>query len=284
MGKKKQVYECYIYLDHRYPSTYPGEYRCGDIDLKCRPFYVGQGKKGRRFEHLKSSCLKKDTNTFKTRTIVKIEKETGRYPDSIVLQYCNTRQEVLDLEIFSIWAIGRKNRRLGPLTNLTDGGDGNYNIIHSKSAIDKLAELSSKEYIISNIETGENFIIKNLKKYCKDNGLRYARMRSLSRGSTQKPEKGIFKCEHRYNKVENKYCSKCGEPITISSKKNLCNVCAKLKNIYKIITPDNHIYQINNLYKYCNEHLLDSTSMWKVANQKLLSYKGYKCHKITETV
>ena len=41
-------------------------------------------------------------------------------------------QEALDLEIWLIWAIGRSDLKLGPLTNHTDGGDGVSGIIQSQ--------------------------------------------------------------------------------------------------------------------------------------------------------
>jgi hypothetical protein len=114
----------YVYI-YRHPET-------------SEPFYVGKGKGNRAYEHLK--CCDSDSNKHKVNTIKKILRETNSIP---VIDFYKTEMsedEAFKLEIELIKTIGRKDKKTGPLCNMTDGGDGGAGYIPPKELIDKIQE------------------------------------------------------------------------------------------------------------------------------------------------
>jgi len=110
----------YVYLDPRKP----GKYVYGEYEFEYEPFYVGKGYGGRCMRHVQDYILETDTNKMKTNKIKKIIRETGDIP--IIIKYIEHINESHSfyLETDMIKNIGRKDLKLGPLTNLTDGGEG----------------------------------------------------------------------------------------------------------------------------------------------------------------
>lgn len=109
----------YIYFD---PKT-------GDA------IYVGQGKKDRPLQHLKSSNNKRFFNTLQKRL-----REGFDCTPTIIL--CPTKKQAAALEIFWIAVFGRVDTNTGTLFNHTDGGDGG-----------QLGRVTTPE-IIANISAG----------------------------------------------------------------------------------------------------------------------------------
>lgn len=94
------------------------------------PFYVGKGKDKRAESHLNSN---KEDNPFKTNVINKI-KADGLNP---VIEYHSenlTESVALNQEIALIKQYGRRDLGLGPLTNLTDGGEGTSGYIRTEES------------------------------------------------------------------------------------------------------------------------------------------------------
>ncbi len=113
----------YSFLDPRKP----GNFVYGDYEFACEPFYVGKGKGDRyKDEH-------NGRNTHFRRKIRKIKTE-GLKPVPFPIDLGLTEKEAFELEIELITLIGRSNLGNGPLTNLTDGGDGTsgYKFIDKK--------------------------------------------------------------------------------------------------------------------------------------------------------
>lgn len=115
-------YYVYIYLDPRHPGKF--SYDGIDSDFNYEPFYVGKGKKDRFKSHVRKSERAKGFNPFKNAIISKIE-EAGFNPSNFIVMFKIKleEQDALDIEEFLIAKIGRRSVGLGPLTNLTDGGD-----------------------------------------------------------------------------------------------------------------------------------------------------------------
>lgn len=113
------MFYTYVYLN----PFKPGKYTYGNfITFFYEPFYIGKGKDNRLYEHLNE----KEYNTLnkhKFNTIKKI-KNNNEYP--MILKILDNIEEKLSLqyEEFLIKLIGRNSSNLGPLTNLTDGGEG----------------------------------------------------------------------------------------------------------------------------------------------------------------
>lgn len=85
------------------------------------PFYVGKGRKYRFTHHEMRSEL--PLNPHKRRIIERHEK-LGLKIGYSIHAYDLDEQDALDAEAALIEKLGRRNRNLGPLTNLTNGGEG----------------------------------------------------------------------------------------------------------------------------------------------------------------
>lgn len=116
MVEEDNIFYNYVYLDPRKP----GDYNYGYLHFDFEPFYVGKGKNDRYLEHLNESRY---NNKFKSNKIKKIKKD-GLKP--IILKIYDNLDEktAFENEIHLIKIIGRHDLVLGPLTNLTDGGEG----------------------------------------------------------------------------------------------------------------------------------------------------------------
>jgi len=98
-----------------------GIYKYGKYEFSFEPFYVGKGRKYRikvHFypSHLKQTCRKNS----KLKKIISL----GLSPLIIKITKNLSEKEALEEEIGAIKTIGRIDLKKGPLTNMTDGGDG----------------------------------------------------------------------------------------------------------------------------------------------------------------
>lgn len=97
---------------------YVYQLRIADEDL---PFYIGKGKDRRAYEHLKARS--DDPNTHKIRKIRKAIKEGKEILVEFLWENL-AEKEALRREVWAIHIIGRNDKKEGPLTNRTDGGEG----------------------------------------------------------------------------------------------------------------------------------------------------------------
>ena len=138
-------YYVYVYLDPRKK----GEFTYGDYKFEYEPFYVGKGCYKRCLEHINPNRMKCDNNTYKNRKINKII-NIGLKP--IILKISENIFEVdaFELEKKLILVIGRNDLKNGPLTNLTNGGDGVSGHIRSLEYRNKISQ-NNKNREVSNI-------------------------------------------------------------------------------------------------------------------------------------
>jgi len=108
-------------------------------------FYIGYGKNNRHLDHLKEANKEytKDKNSHKINTIKKLLRE-GKSPSIQKLVTQLAKEEAIELEEFLIAEIGRHDLNTGPLTNLTQGGEGNRG--WSPAQRDKMSK-QQKDYI-----------------------------------------------------------------------------------------------------------------------------------------
>lgn len=125
----------YVYLDPRKPGQY--QYDNLPFSFLYEPFYIGKGK-GRRYKDHLRECVVTTCNTHKNNRIRKIKRD-GFEPLISKLKENLTEDEAFSLEREYILTIGRRDKKTGPLTNLTEGGDGPSDI--SEETRQKLSRL-----------------------------------------------------------------------------------------------------------------------------------------------
>jgi hypothetical protein len=118
------------------------------------PFYVGYGKNNRMYDHL-NEAKKKLSSSKNQRKLNKIRKmlREGIDPTIEVVKDNLSREEACNLEIELIEKFGRADLGLGPLTNMTRGGDGTVD--WSDELRKKISDKKKGTTVAKNIETGE---------------------------------------------------------------------------------------------------------------------------------
>jgi hypothetical protein len=122
---ERSDYYVYVWLDPRKP----GKYKYGDHKFKYEPFYVGKGLNNRMFAFKRedgSSFLKRKLNNITCPICLKTKENL-------------TEKEAFKEEIKMIALIGRYNLGKGPLTNLTDGGEGGSGHYHTSETKEKIS-------------------------------------------------------------------------------------------------------------------------------------------------
>jgi len=139
------IFYVYIYLDPRKN----GGFKYGDYEFEYEPFYVGKGYGGRDKVHIKESYrrddIKRGISSFKCNKIRKIYKEIEKEPIILKIKENITDEFALELEKKAIKIIGRINLGNGPLTNLTDGGEGFSGYIATEETKRKNSEIKKGE-------------------------------------------------------------------------------------------------------------------------------------------
>lgn len=121
----ENIYYVYVYLDPRKP----GKYIYGNYKFNYEPFYIGKGKDKRITCHL---FEKNSNNKLKFNKIQKIKRESKKGVIISKLKSNLLENDAFILETNLILNIGRIDLKTGPLTNLTDGGEGSSNCIFTK--------------------------------------------------------------------------------------------------------------------------------------------------------
>jgi group I intron endonuclease len=144
-------YYVYAFLD----SSKSGKFTYNNIILDYEPFYIGKGCGDR----IKSSLNDRES-PFKVKKIKSL-KNNGIDIISIKLFENLTNEDSLKIEIELIKKIGRRDLGLGPLTNLTDGGDGRLHSPHSEETKNKISLTKKKQAVsITHSEETKNFLRK----------------------------------------------------------------------------------------------------------------------------
>ena len=115
-------YYVYAYTDVRKE----GSFIYGELSLNFEPIYIGKGKNDRYRSHLKCAFKvnNKLYNSHFYRKIRKIKNRNGIFPKILIIKSGLTEEEAINYEKFLIKLIGREDKGLGPLCNMTDGGEG----------------------------------------------------------------------------------------------------------------------------------------------------------------
>ena len=139
------MYYIYVYLDTRKK----GSYSFGDFHFDYEPFYVGKGTNDRYLTHLRvAKGSRKGKNNLVISKIKSILSD-GFEPIIIKIIEGLTKENYDSYEISTIKLIGKSCDGLGPLLNITVGGDGCITWIdehHNKCK--KLEEIVGEEKAI----------------------------------------------------------------------------------------------------------------------------------------
>jgi len=103
------------------------------------PFYVGKGQHKRAFDHLNTDHRDAAANNYKRNTIRKLQRN-GLNPTITCAWYGTDEQYAYRVEKLLIAMWGRADLGKGPLTNLTDGGEGDSGRIVSDETRRKMSE------------------------------------------------------------------------------------------------------------------------------------------------
>jgi hypothetical protein len=139
------IFYVYVLLDTRKPGKFIYEKDDQKLEFDYEPYYIGKGgaTNEKRPENHLIEAKKNNKNSPKLNLIRCIIKENLEFK-YVYLKENLTEKEALDYEKFYISCIKRKDLSLGPLTNLTDGGEGLINSsIETKK---KISETLIKNY------------------------------------------------------------------------------------------------------------------------------------------
>jgi hypothetical protein len=130
------IFYVYAYLDPRKPGDFNFKIEEKDIHFDYEPFYIGKGHDDRMYNHL-AEAKRSNKNNLKLNKIRKIL-NTNLSPIIIPIYENLIDSEALRFENLTIKSIGRLELDSGPLTNLTDGGDGISGRIFPKEVLKKI--------------------------------------------------------------------------------------------------------------------------------------------------
>jgi hypothetical protein len=133
----------YIFLD----QTKKGKFIYENFSFNFEPFYVGVSKlKNRINDHLREAKTNIGNNKYKINKIKKINSKVNNPPKILFFKKNLSKSEAFEIEKLLIKTIGRRNLGTGPLTNLTDGGEGTYGYIPSSIAKENWRRSITKYY------------------------------------------------------------------------------------------------------------------------------------------
>lgn len=120
---------------------------------------------------------------------------------------------------------------------------------------------SKVEYIITSPK-GETWVIKGLKKFCKDHSLRISSMVSVANGT---------------------YSNHKGWLCYYTNKPKPPNPCKK-QYVWKLISPEKEEFIMESLIPFCKERKLDPSCFTRVASGYYKQYKGWQAFKIEKSL
>ncbi len=245
------------------------------VEDEAQPFYIGKGKWDRAKHHLTPKGISNGGNLHKRRKIAK----ALRNGKQVLVEFlCEniTESEAFEAERFWIRQVGRADKKLGPLTNMTDGGEGLAGYSHTPETRAKLAAAASGEksfwYGIGPMNG------KTHKEETK----------ALMSSKRQKENNAFYGKTHdeetrkrmRQIKLANPVDSSRFEGKTHSteSRAQIGDSCAKV--LYEVTKPDGTVEVIRNMRQYCRDNSLTAPRMIDVANGGSKHHKGYKCRRV----
>jgi hypothetical protein len=120
-------------------------------------------------------------------------------------------------------------------------------------------------WVVENINTSEEIIVKNLHVFCKNNNLNYAHMQMV----------GVSKRRFHRGYICRKECVSKEEWINNFAKKT------PTKNIkWEVTDPNDNKYIVKSMNLFCKQNGLTNTAMFKIGRNLQRYHKGYTCRKL----
>jgi len=272
------MFYVYVYLDPRKS----GYYKYSENTFDYEPFYIGKGLGDRCLYHLSENSLRINRNRL---FINKLKKILNEHLSPIIVKvYKNiSEKEALVKEKYLIKNIGRRNLNLGPLCNLTDGGEGisgykytekqketnRNNTINYWSNLDVNKKEERFEFLrnLGRDPKSKKIVREKYKKRLKDKSFLEKIKQSNKKMANTEKEKNRRSQQQKKRWAEDKY----KEVYREANSKT-----------FIITDPKGNIFSIRNLRKFCIENNISYNGMYHtfLRKQKTTS-GGWKCYKET---
>jgi hypothetical protein len=260
----------YVYLDTRKP----GKFIYDDLEFDYEPFYVGKGRGNRYKEHLNEKRIVNKHKSGKINNIIK----DNLLPAIIFICESVSDDVAKSIEIMTISKIGRYPN--GPLTNLTDGGDGTIGLKRLQESIDKQIKstLSNDSWLrnMKSVEFAEGVSTRMKEYYSNEENRKLISKRQSGSGNsmygkkTSDKQKNAVRLAHIQGRVN---LTEDGRKRLIeSSKKRKGKKNNKIKSdaiLYIITSPygiSYNIYGNVRLQNFCKENKLQHRVLKKNTN------------------
>lgn len=290
------IYFFYCFLDTRKP----GNYTYNGITFDYEPIYVGKGKGNRPQRHM---MLYKNYNTrfySKLQSII----DSGNEPQFIVLNNNLSEEESFLQEVYFIALIGRKENG-GPLTNLSDGGEGQSGYkfsdeVKSKMSIDRSGEgngmfgkkhsdetkmkISLSKQGVESFKKGKSLI----EIYGKEKADEITQKQKISIMNSDRTgdNNGMFGKKHSddsIQKMKNNRIKLFGEDNPSYGRER--KESEKTVDEWELTNIDGRIEVVSNLNKFCRENGLNASNMRNISYGIRKSHRGWiKVVKLTDNV
>ena len=274
----------YAYLDPRKE----GEFIYGNYEFGYEPIYIGKGLYKRPKSHI-YRIDKVNTRFYsKLKSIIK----NGYEPIYFVIDYEITEEESFRQEIDLIKTIGRIENG-GPLTNMSDGGEGQSGfrlsdeskLKMSKSRIGKkyspMSDIGKQNISLSKkgIPSSKKGIPANISDEGRKSISDYAKSKTGDKN-------GMFNKKHREDSIElmsKNQKRKFGEDNPNFGREYKEE--EKTTDSWELTNIDGRVLIVNNLTKYCRENNLSAICMRDISYGRQKSHKGWiKVTKLTNNV
>jgi len=240
----------YVFLDPRKK----GVYKFGEFEFDYEPFYIGKGQGNRIDHHIKYYKITTN-NRCKINKINKIIR-LGYFPILLKVKDNLDEAEAFKIEKLLINLIGRYPN--GPLTNMTDGGEGSYGLLHSEKTKKLLSEIHKTLQLgVNNPFYGKHHSKETIEKI-------RVKCRKASLGS-----KNAFYRKHHSKEMREK----------LSELK---------KKTYILISPDKQIYERKGMMEIANEFKLHYKTLTRFLDKGMIPLpkqkKKFSCIEIMNSV
>lgn len=239
------------------------------IEDEPLPFYVGKGKGMRAYIHTKDWFLDIDLNKHKSRKINKAK----RLEKQILVEFIKTdicEDDAFMWEVFWIAEYGRSDLGFGPLTNMTDGGDGTTGYKHSEYS----RKLNSERKSGSNHPRWGKFGDENPTYGRKHTQAAKDKISEANRKRSPINESTRDKLS-KANSGENN--PRYGVEVSEETRERLSKANSQS---WLVTDPNGFDIQIFNLKAFCKSNGLTISAMYNVAKGICKHHKGYTCRKM----